>query len=354
MPAAGADPLYGPHVLPRDSRTATEGVRGKLRWSQTRLGRNVRPGPGLRADRLDLSEDARRRGAGGDLAAAQDMLDEILAELGRRGMAQHPRTKALLLLKHRLQAEAGPGQAAAETPAQPGWLDLLGDMWDTLLGMVQQPAERAEHRKVLLKEIRERTDQGDTRGATRRLELLLQRDPGDAEAHAQLGRMLMDQGDLAGAEPHLRAAAEARPGDPARHIALGELAYHRGDPPEALVAFGKALRLRPEHSDANAWLGILAHEGDRPVEAMRFLERAIAFDPNHAVARYYLAQVSLAQGDKLRAGYQLDIVRRLEPAADLERFAHDEPKALPAHTGNVAYTGWVVPKPGRLAGSPTY
>jgi cytochrome c-type biogenesis protein CcmH/NrfG len=245
--------------------------------------------------------------------------------------------------------------AGSPVAGDPGnFFGALEELWDTLLGMVQAPAERIAHRKALLKEIRARTASGDTRGATRRLVLLLQRDPDDVEAHARLGRVFMEQGDLAGAEGHLRAVAEKRTADPAAHLALGEWHYHRGEPAEALIAFGKALRLKPEHADVNAWLGILAYEGDRPVEAQRFLERAVGFDGNHAVARFYLAQASLALGDKLRARFQLDLVRRLEPAADLERFSRDLPKAIPARTGGLTYTGWVVPRPGRLAGSPTY
>lgn len=375
--------------MPRDTRSLTRGVRGTLRWSQTRLGRNVRPDLQPEHDRLVLSEEARRgkfrgesraEGPAGrqaaDLASARETLEELLAELRRRGLGNHPRTRALVLLRNRLAREeqalsrqAARGRAPATGPLgespfpgesgrtiteeSGGFMEACGDLWDTLLGLIQAPAERAAHRLAVLEEVRQRTERGDVRGATRRLRLLLARDPRDAEAHARLGRLLMDAGQYDAAEPHLRAAADARPRDPASHIALGELHYHRGDPREALVSFGKALRLRPEHSDTNAWLGILAHEGDRPVEAQRFLERAIAFDPNHAVARFYLAQVSLAQGDKLRADYQLDIVRKLEPAADLARFDAEARPALPARTDTAPYTGWVVPKAGRMAGMPT-
>ncbi len=379
--AAVADPLAR-FQLPRDTRTLTRGVRGSLRWSQTRLGRNVRPEQRPQADRLVLSDEARngRRGPSGgqdaDLASAQDTLDELLAQLRSRGLSGHPRTRALTQLRERISLERqalarsgrGSNRAAstgplaeppfktapqqAATDASGGFRAAFADLWDSLLGLIQRPDEKAAHRSAILKEVRESTAKGDRQGATRRLTQLLARDPKDAEAHARLGRLLLDAGELDAAEPHLRQAADNSPRDPARQIALGELHYHRGDPQEALMAFGKALRLQPEHSDTNAWLGILAHEGDRPVEAQRFLERAIAFDPNHVVARFYLAQVSLAQGDKLRADFQLDIVRKLEPTADLARFDSDEPPALPARTGTAAFTGWVVPRAGRLAGSP--
>jgi Tfp pilus assembly protein PilF len=325
-------------------------------------------------DRLNLSEDAKRAGAATGPAAgeaasadaeaesawtAEETLDEILGELNRRGMRNHPRARALQALKQRLEQErmARPPLKKPEeqttTVESEGFMEALGGIWDSLLGLVQNPDEKAAHRKILLKQIRVKTDQGDFKGAERTLKMLLARDPQDAEAHARLGRMYLDAAEPAAAEPHVKAAAELRPRDPAAQILLGEFHYQRGEPQEALVAFGKALRSKPEHSDANAWLGILAHEGDRPIEAQRFLERAISFDPNHAVARYYLAQVSLAQGDSLRARYQLDIVRKLDPAADLSRFDRDVPPGLPARTGAQPYVGWVVPKPGRLAGSPT-
>lgn len=268
----------------------------------------------------------------------------MLAELRRRGFAEHPRARALTLLQTKIVRERKQRPPARD--AVPTLREDAEDLLEKMLSIVRSPEQRAERRGRWLQEARSMEAKGDERGATRTLQRLIALDPSDTEAHASLGKLLLKAGDFDLAAPHLEAWTLSRAGEAAAHLALGELHYKRGDSADSLESFAKALRLVPEHSDANAWLGILAHEGNRPIEAQRFLERAIAFDPNHAVARFYLAQVSLAQGDKLRADYQLDIVRRLEPKADLARF-EDSAGAIPATTGNPRYSGWVLPRANR-------
>ena len=331
----------------RDTRALTRGVKSSMRWSQTRFGQDE-SGSGLGGDHLDLSGQGKAGSrAAGDpqLADAHQTLTDVLAELSRRGLADHPRARALEHLRDTLSGPASPGGPAPAS--HPGsWQavrDEAADLWEALLATIRSPAGRVAHKTDLLARAQQAAVRGDPAGERRWLRRVLVADPGDATAHVRLGRLHLDAGQLAEAEPHLGAAVAARPKEAAAHLALGELHYRRKDPDAAIASFGRALRLNPDHSDANAWLGILSYDAQRPVEAQRFLERAIALDSNNSVARYYLAQLSLANGDKLRADFQLSVFRRLEPTARLDRFSSTADSLASGSTGK-GYSGWQMPR----------
>ncbi|MNR66906.1 hypothetical protein D3C85_1906310 [compost metagenome] len=63
------------------------------------------------------------------------------------------------------------------------------------------------------------------------------------------------------------------------------------------------------------------------------------------MARFYLAQLAYQLNDPLRANYQLQMVHRLEPMADLQRFAADTP-ALPSGNPDPQLDAhrWIPPK----------
>jgi len=278
-----------------------------------------------------------------ELQGALQTLDALMAGLSRRHLDGHPRARALARLRDRMKQDLASRQAPEQDAAK---LDRLLAAFrhavNVVVDLPLRPDERAAHHRILLDGIRKRLDGGDRAGAERRLRHLVRLDPADAAPRVQLGRLLLDSGRLDEAREHLEAAIDRAPRDPAALLALGELYYRTGNMQGAATAFGKAQRVAPALADAHAWLGLLAHEASRPEEAQRLLERAVALEPGHAAARFYLAQVSLALGDTLRARFQLDIVRKLEPAADLARFESNDSAALPARTG--WHGGWIVPK----------
>jgi tetratricopeptide (TPR) repeat protein len=99
------------------------------------------------------------------------------------------------------------------------------------------------------------------RGAYRRAIAL---DPGHAEAHLNLGRLLHEVGDLAGAESHYRQACAARPESALAAFNLGVALEDRGDAREAMVAYRRAVKLDGEIAEAHFNLGRLCEAlGDK-------------------------------------------------------------------------------------------
>jgi tetratricopeptide (TPR) repeat protein len=96
-------------------------------------------------------------------------------------------------------------------------------------------------------------------------------DPGHADAHVNLGRLLHESGDAASAEPHYVAALAARPSDATAAFNLGVALEDQGKLPEALLAYQKAVRLDPENADAHFNAASLAEKLGRTAEALRHL-----------------------------------------------------------------------------------
>ena len=89
-------------------------------------------------------------------------------------------------------------------------------------------------------------------------------DPGHAEAHLNLGRLLHEKGDIADAESHYRQACAARPDSALAAFNLGVALEDQGRGPEASTIYRRAVKLDPEHAEAHFNLGRLCEaSGDR-------------------------------------------------------------------------------------------
>ena len=96
-------------------------------------------------------------------------------------------------------------------------------------------------------------------------------DPGHAEAHLNLGRLLHEVGDLPQAESHYRQASAARPDSALAAFNLGVALEDRGDVAEAMIAYGRAVRIDSGHAEAHFNLARL-YEADGDVSsALRHL-----------------------------------------------------------------------------------
>ncbi len=100
---------------------------------------------------------------------------------------------------------------------------------------------------------------------------VLARDPGHAEAHLNLGRLLHEEGALSEAESHYRAALAADPSSARASYNLGVALEDLGRPAAAADAYRAALRLDPDLAVAHFNLSRLHEVAGRKAEALGHL-----------------------------------------------------------------------------------
>ena len=105
-------------------------------------------------------------------------------------------------------------------------------------------------------------------------ERALELDPGLADAHVNLGRLLHFAGERGRAEAHYRDAVRLAPDDPTPHFNLGVLLEEQGRREEAVHAYGQAVSRDPDFADAHCNLGLLLESLGRTHDAMRHLMTA--------------------------------------------------------------------------------
>jgi len=99
----------------------------------------------------------------------------------------------------------------------------------------------------------------------------LEIDPGHAQAHVNLGRLLHVRGDLDGALRHYEQALARDPRDPTAQFNLGVVQQDRGNVPAALEAYRRALAIDAGNADAHYNLAGLYERLGRKTEALRHM-----------------------------------------------------------------------------------
>lgn len=164
---------------------------------------------------------------------------------------------AELYLANPTQAEVLAEDGLRAAPGDGDLLLLSGCARETL--SLQPEGRKEEAHKAL-------------RGAEQRLREALAADPGRAEAHLRLGRVLTQQDRLAEAEPLLEPLANGPTDVPTRYLALlfvGELNERRGRPRKAVEAYRAALRVVPVAQAARVALAhALEREGEPGASAL--------------------------------------------------------------------------------------
>ncbi len=115
--------------------------------------------------------------------------------------------------------------------------------------------------------------------------------PNDATANNSLGGALLAAGRTGDAIARFHIALDTRPDYFDAHYNLGNALIATNDFPGAIEQFRAAVRLRPEDADAEANLGGALAESGQYAEAKTHLERALQINPNHTLARENLEQL---------------------------------------------------------------
>ncbi len=324
---AGPPPEAQPHMHADVSRL-TRGVRTTQTWAKTRLTRNL--DPTLDPDNLKLSENWRKvrteKLVDPDARLVQEtgeQLETFLKELEERGLAKHPQYEQLSKLRDSLKRIAE-REARRERPKadkdDPSLGEAAEDLWDKVMELLLGPGAGQNKAQERYEQGLAFAKLGKRKEAIRSFKRALEANPDHVDTHAKLGRLLLETQRFADAERHLQTAASYRPRDYQLQLGLGELYYQLGETELSRQSFFQASQIAGNHSDPHAWLGVLAYEQSRLGEAAMSLEKAVQMDPSNAVARFYLAQVAFQLNDPLRGNFQLQMVKRLNPTADLARF----------------------------------
>ncbi|PSR16031.1 hypothetical protein C8255_19955 [filamentous cyanobacterium CCP3] len=114
------------------------------------------------------------------------------------------------------------------------------------------------------------------------------------------------------AQTEMAALIVANPDDLTVYFFQGELAQRQGDLPLAATAYQQVLTQEPENLGALAALaGVQFQQGNLPT-ARSLYDQVLALDPDYWEARYAIAELNIADDQKLTA---LDQLRQLPPQA---------------------------------------
>jgi len=132
---------------------------------------------------------------------------------------------------------------------------------------------------------------GKSQEAIQRYEYALRIKPDFAQAHCDLGTVLLAQGHTADAIGHFEQALRLRPDRAILHYDLADALMRDGRAPEAIHQWEQALELKPDFAEAHFNLGIALEQAGRLDEAIGHFEQALRIRPDFANARTELARL---------------------------------------------------------------
>lgn len=157
---------------------------------------------------------------------------------------------------------------------------------------------------------------GSTDQAIALLRRVIQREPGNADAHLLLGTALALVPRESEALAELRRAVALRSNFAPGYYTLGTALARFADPKAATEAFQKALALDPKFADARVSLGLVLAQQKELDGAREQFEKAVSLEgetPTAAYSHYLLARVLAQQKKYSEAQRELETAVRLRP-----------------------------------------
>ncbi|MEE8525656.1 MAG: tetratricopeptide repeat protein [Thermoanaerobaculia bacterium] len=276
------------------------------------LERAIELAPDLQPARVALAQLLL---AGNQPEHAAEMLEEVLREAPRHGQALAALGQAYMRLGRRDEArriaERARDAAAFNLYSDPLMSQVVAEgvssvlIWDrakaflengdyqqAALGLQQvvklQPGNGDAHQQLGVAY----GNLGDVERSRRHLERTVALDPDRVAARIQLATVHLDQQNPAAALPHLRRIQELAPDDPDAGWLLGRAQVLTGDVAGALATFDSAASAGGEAPAwaRNDWGSALAQSG-RADAALEQFRAALAVDPDDAQALFYTGLV---------------------------------------------------------------
>jgi tetratricopeptide (TPR) repeat protein len=175
----------------------------------------------------------------------------------------------------------------------------------------------------------------------RELQRTVRTNPHDANARADLGRLLVEAGQPARALPHLEAAHARAPEVTETTYYLGAARLRLGDEAGGRPLIEEALARDPRigYGEPHLRLGEFYLDHGRAADALPHLERFIELHASSVEGQYQLARASLATGQADRARTALDEGARAYSGAP--RFKRREERLWRLR---VAWLRWTLPR----------
>lgn len=141
----------------------------------------------------------------------------------------------------------------------------------------------------------------------------IEKNPGDFEAHYNLGAMLQARNELGAAMKEYESAVQLRPQDAVANNALGAALVAAGRPDQAAAYLQSALKARPEYFDAHYNLGFaLAAQNDFQGASRQF-EIASKLQPRDANVEANLGAALAQMGQFAQAKVHLERALEIDP-----------------------------------------
>lgn len=138
-------------------------------------------------------------------------------------------------------------------------------------------------------------------------------DPGQADAHNNMGLALAALGRTAEAVEHYHRALSLN----SRHFQaqsnLGVIAVHQGRIADAVACYQRAIAIQPDHPETHNNLGVVFAQLGRFEDAIRHYERSLAIQPNNAEVHNNLGVALWEQGRLDEAVVQHEAALKIQP-----------------------------------------